>query len=232
MTVFFTSDQHIQHVLVALLRWNATHGPGQQLVREDLSETDRVVLAHWHDKMLADKWDAVVSAGDQVFVAGDISVGGKTSEQAALEWIAARPGEKHIYLGNHDSPHPSNRDSHKAQKRYLSPIMNRDGDQVLLPAPFESVQSAGRRRFSFDGKKVDVVISHFPYFADREQPPRDLQWRLRDEGAYLIHGHLHTIKRFNGREIHVGLDAWDFAPVPLEAITEYIKHREESKVML
>jgi calcineurin-like phosphoesterase family protein len=56
-----------------------------------------------------------------------------------------------------------------------------------------------------------------------------MQWRLRDEGKYLIHGHLHSAEKFNGREIHVGVDAWDFTPVPLETIADYIKEREALK---
>lgn len=211
MSVFFTSDQHIGHILVAILRWNATY-PEAPLARDNLTDEDRRTVVAWHDEMLAKNWDAVVTPTDQVWVLGDISVGGRAREKAALEWVDARPGEKHLVAGNHDSCHPCHRESHKDQKRYLE--------------VFDSVQSAARRRFSFDSKKVDVVLSHFPYYADRgDGPPREMQWRLRDEGAYLLHGHVHSNVKFAGREIHVGLDAWDFAPVPLEAIAAYIKER-------
>lgn len=52
------------------------------------------------------------------------------------------------------------------------------------------------------------------YTADHVPASRFMEWRLRDEGRYLLHGHTHTNKRVTGeRQIHVGVDAWYGFPV-------------------
>jgi calcineurin-like phosphoesterase family protein len=207
MNVFFTSDPHIGHRLVARHRYDVVHPHGLALDDEVLD---------WHDDILAQNWDVTVKPDDIVWVLGDVSLGGRAREKAALEWIAARPGEKHLIAGNHDSAHPMHREAHKDQKRYLE--------------VFDSVQSAARRRFSLPTGKLDVMLSHFPYYADHgDGPARYMEWRLRDEGFYLMHGHTHSRQQFNGREIHVGLDAWDLTPVSLGVIQEYLTQREESQ---
>lgn len=50
------------------------------------------------------------------------------------------------------------------------------------------------------------------------------QYRLRDEGRWLLHGHTHQPERIRGREIHVGLDAWDLAPVNEGTIAKLIEN--------
>lgn len=153
-----------------------------------------------HDQHLIDRWTRNVSKNDQVWVLGDIAVSSPTS---ALEIIHSLPGVKHLIAGNHDGCHPMHRDSHKWQPKYL--------------AAFASVQPFARRRI--DG--AEVLLSHFPYSKDRHEA-RYMQYRLRDEGAWLLHGHTHGPERMEGREIHVGLDAWDMSPVPIHTIAEMI----------
>lgn len=158
-----------------------------------------------HDQHLIDQWRGRVRKDDQVWVLGDLSV---SSPYRALGIIDSLPGTKHFIAGNHDSCHPMHRDSHKWQPRYLS--------------HFESVQPFARRRI--DGQ--EVLLSHFPYSKDRHEA-RYMQYRLRDEGLWLLHGHTHAAdQRREGREIHVGVDAWDFAPVSLETIAELMKENQ------
>lgn len=52
-----------------------------------------------HDSWLADMWDRVVGPKDQVWLAGDLTMG---SAATALEWVSQRPGSKHLIMGNHD----------------------------------------------------------------------------------------------------------------------------------
>jgi calcineurin-like phosphoesterase family protein len=159
-----------------------------------------------HDAMLVERWSKVVGKHDQVWVLGDIAV---SSPNGALEIIEGLPGDKHLIAGNHDSCHPMHRDSHRWQRKYLT--------------AFDSVQPFARRRI--DG--TAVLLSHFPYSKDRFEV-RYTQWRLRDEGEWLLHGHTHQAdQRLEGREIHVGVDAWDFTPVPIHVITEMIQEHDE-----
>lgn len=155
-----------------------------------------------HDAHLIDQWCKVVRKDDQVWVLGDLAC---SSPTAALEIVAALPGIKHLVAGNHDSCHPMHRDSHKWQPKYL--------------AAFASVQPFARRRID----RTEVLLSHFPYSKDRHEA-RYMQWRLRDEGAWLLHGHTHQAdQRHEGREIHVGVDAWGMAPVSIDTIAALIR---------
>lgn len=160
-----------------------------------------------HDAALADNWDRLVRPDNQVWVLGDISVGGKTNEMRALEWIAQRPGVKHLIAGNHDSCHPFRREAHKWQRVYLD-------------AAFASVQQSAVRKI--DGSRV--LLSHFPFQGskDGDHTPENRfeEWRLPQIGEnanrWLLHGHTHSPERIRGRQIHVGVDAHDLEPVPLE----------------
>ena len=155
-----------------------------------------------HDEAVLSNWADAVRSDDQVWVLGDLAL---PNPQYALDEIAALPGHKHLIAGNHDKCHPMHRDSHNQQWRYLQ--------------TFKSVQAFARRRFN----GTNVLLSHFPYSRDHTDKPRHSQWRLRDEGEWLIHGHTHDNgPAIVGREIHVGLDAWDLTPVPLHEITRAV----------
>lgn len=184
--MWLTADLHIAHRYVSELRGFA-----------DPAE---------HDAALAENWDRLVRPDHQVWVLGDISVGGKANEMRALEWIAARPGTKHLVAGNHDSCHPYRSQAHKWQRIYLE--------------VFASVQMAAVRKL--DGHRV--LLSHFPFQGspdgDHTVENRFEEWRLPRTGEnadrWLLHGHTHSPDRIHGQQIHVGLDAHNLAPVPLE----------------
>lgn len=149
-----------------------------------------------HDMAVRANWNDVVRPQDQVWVLGDLTLSNPTR---ALNLVATLPGVKHFICGNHDPCHPMHRDSHKWQRRYME--------------VFDSVQPFARRKIAGQA----VLLSHFPYSKDRHEA-RYMQYRLRDEGEWLIHGHTHGPERREGREIHVGLDAWDLRPVHISTI--------------
>lgn len=56
-----------------------------------------------------------------------------------------------------------------------------------------------------------MLLSHFPYEGDHDgREDRYQQWRLRDEGAWLINGHVHGAWTLRNRQINVGVDKWLF----------------------
>jgi len=128
----------------------------------------------------------------------------ETSPSLPRQLIAELPGTKHLIAGNHDRCHPMHRDAHNWQRRYLE--------------VFDSVQSFARRRIA--GRQV--MLSHFPFSGDHTFEDRYTQYRLRDEGAWLLHGHTHSMSKGEGRQIHVGADAWGMAPVSLEVIEKMV----------
>ncbi|MCV7174886.1 metallophosphoesterase [Mycolicibacterium sphagni] len=186
-TVFFTSDPHIRHKLVAEHR--------------DLGD---------HDAVLAQRWDDTVRPEDTIWVQGDLCSGTNQATFRALEWMKQRPGRKRLITGNHDKVHPGvNRECATWMPHYL--------DVFELVAPFARRRIAG----------VNVLMSHFPYLGggDRGDEERYPQWRLPNLGEWLLHGHTHSPSRTNPahpRQIHIGVDAWDYTPVPITEIAKII----------
>jgi calcineurin-like phosphoesterase family protein len=129
----------------------------------------------------------------------------------ALEWLAGRPGTKHLVSGNHDGVHPMHHDSHKKFGPYLE--------------VFASVQQSARRKLA----GYEVLLSHFPFLGSEDAFDtynRFEQWRLPQMGSWLLHGHTHSRVRSHGRSIHVGVDAWDLKPVSVNAIAAIVMEFE------
>lgn len=193
---FFISDLHLQDRKCAEYR-------GFRNVEE-------------HDDAIIESIISTVPAGSEIHILGDISRGTAEAEDKALKLLADlkvwrkglvnNPYTLHLKLGNHDSLHAMHRNSHRRHAKFR--------------AVFESVELFGQIKLGGE----HVLLSHFPYTRDRGRP-RFTQWRLRDEGMYLIHGHTHSDQRFHGREIHVGWDAWQ-RPVSGHEIAQYIAKQE------
>lgn len=165
-----------------------------------------------HDIAIGLNWRDVVGPGDTVWVLGDLCGTDKQTEYA-LETIATFPGVKHLITGNHDAVWPARRQAHRWQRRYLE--------------VFESVQP-------FAIKKINGIrypMSHFPITGDHTEIPRHMQWRLKDTGIPIIHGHTHsqlkTSRSTTGTlQIHVGLDAWNLKPAPEIEVIRLLESEE------
>lgn len=155
-----------------------------------------------HDEAVIARWNETVAPGDVVWHLGDVGM-----SRGFLPLVAHLNGTVHLVAGNHDKVWPGHRDAHKHQREWLD-------------AGFASVQAFARKRIA--GR--DVLLSHFPYEADHTEAARHTQYRLRDEGAWLLHGHTHASGAVapGTRQVHVGLDAWDLRPVPLHAVEALI----------
>lgn len=151
------------------------------------------------DADLIDRWNSTVHPGDVVWHLGDFALGGA---RRALELVGVLHGTIHVIAGNHDPVWPARRDSHKHQA-------------VWLAAGFASVQAFARRRLP-GGQQV--LLSHFPYEGDHRDEERHPEYRLRDTGLPLLHGHVHEAWRIRGRQINVGVDVRGWAPVHLDVL--------------
>lgn len=164
-----------------------------------------------HDEHLIAAWNSVVRPGDLVWHLGDAGLGNETGVLAAVFRLN---GTKHLVTGNHDPVWPGHRDSRKKQRRWLE--------------VFESVQAFAKTRI--DGRTV--LLSHLPYLGagDHTAEERHTQFRLHDEGAWLIHGHTHSRERVDGpRSVHAGLDAWGLKPVSEGEIAALIRETEAAR---
>lgn len=71
---------------------------------------------------------------------------------------------------------------------------------------------------------VRLLASHYPYSGDTTGAERHSKHRPIDAGVPLIHGHTHErdFGSHGSHEFHVGVDAFDFAPIPFELIDAWL----------
>lgn len=159
-----------------------------------------------YENELAEKWDSRVRKDDQVFILGDLAL---NPNKGAFQWMAARPGRKVFISGNHDATHPLHSSWMQATRTWMALGI------------FELIASQGSVKIA--GQKV--LLSHFPYRGEGERDIEDrhVEWRFRDEGLPLLHGHTHSSQNpSNGHQLHVGLDAWDIDLVHEDSVGDWL----------
>ena len=181
------ADPHVGHPLMSRLRGFSS-----------VDEHDHRILANLR----------IMDTEDCFYILGDLAFG--LDKFRLLGQLAAVTYETHVILGNHDRPHPMNRNyaDHLAGWNRI----------------FSSVSVAGSLRH----EGHTVLLSHFPYDGEgshHEGDDRASQWRLRDEGRLLFHGHTHektqrSESALGTPMVHVGADAWGLGPVRLEEAFE------------
>lgn len=76
----------------------------------------------------------------------------------------------------------------------------------------------------------NVRIKHYPYAGSTPDTRYSERRPLRNKNEMLIHGHTHAKERTDGnRQVHVGVDAWDYAPASFDDVRELIKSRCSGK---
>lgn len=150
----------------------------------------------------------------EIWWLGDIAFDGWRER---IKAIGAIPGSHHLVVGNHDRISPEMSRAHAYQRDFLEVF-----DSVHLMA-----------RLSCEGQRF--VLSHYPYSGDSQKEDRDAQWRVRDLGKPILHGHTHSHEKFTlsdkgTPQIHVGLDAHDLRPIRLaEAVKILRKERSNAR---
>jgi calcineurin-like phosphoesterase family protein len=125
----------------------------------------------------------------------------------SLNHIRQLHGRKYLVPGNHDRCWPHDRKYSQLEvQRYTGA-----GFTVLDTS--RTLQVGG----------LDVTLHHFPYRGSGKAKERYLQHRPVDTGGWLLHGHVHDAWRQNERMINVGVDAWNGAPVALDALASLVE---------
>lgn len=202
---FFTSDLHIRHDLVVRERGFVQNHPQMG----EFGLNDEVVDHGAYEAALAEKWDSRVRKDDEVHILGDLAM---NPNKGAFEWLKARPGIIHLYSGNHDATHPMHSSARRALQEWMSLGI------------FATIQSQGSVKI--DGQRV--LISHFPYQGEggRDMEDRHTEWRFRNEGLPLLHGHEHKANVLEAdvpNQFHVGLDSWDLELVHELSIGDWLR---------
>lgn len=153
------------------------------------------------NEQMITRWNDTVGVDDDVWLLGDLSLG---SIRRMVDFVSRLNGRKRLIPGNHDPAWKGHRKQRTAPY-YEAGIV-------------EIVDSA---EFTIAGELV--VASHFPYYPDTHDWPGYDPYRPTDTGGWLLHGHIHEKWRQNGKQINVGVDAWDYRPVHIDQIAELIE---------
>ena len=201
---FFTSDLHIRHDLVVRERgfWRARNADESPFLRSMVADHEA------YEMFLAANWDSRVGKDDIVYILGDLAM---NPNKGAFEWLRARPGRKILISGNHDATAGFHSSASKAQRDWLALGI------------FESIHDFLQVKFG-DRR---VLLSHYPYTGegDRGMEDRHTQFRLRDEGQPLLHGHEHKKNALEvdlPHQLHVGLDSWDLHLVHESTVQDWL----------
>lgn len=206
MARFWTSDLHINHYNIVEF---CHESRGQFWTVETIemalgpAEVDVPDLARMNQTIL-DNYNDLVRPTDEVWFVGDIVMG---HFDTSIEFMRRFHGNKYLVPGNHDN-------CHKMYPKWakFQPAFEAVGFTVLDSEVITTVADQS------------VKVCHFPYTGDSHGKDRYIGNRPFDEGDWLIHGHTHSTQRVDRehRQIHVGVDAWNLAPVPESEIEKIL----------
>jgi calcineurin-like phosphoesterase family protein len=157
------------------------------------------------NESLIERWNERVDDDDEVWVLGDVAMG-RIDESLGL--VGRLRGSKVLVTGNHDRCWPRHpRQPHEWEARYRDA-----GFATILHGTVETTVG-----------DEPVLAGHFPYEGDSHDDDRFTQERPADHGRWLLHGHVHTRWKVHDRQINVGVDVWDYAPVAEDTIATCIE---------
>jgi calcineurin-like phosphoesterase family protein len=157
------------------------------------------------DAALVEEWNRCVRPGDTVWVLGDVALSTKK-----LGPVGLLNGRKILVAGNHDACW----EGHKRWRRHV---------QVYRDAGFDDVVTEGERNAHQLQNGRVVRLAHLPYERDfHEEEDRYAERRPVDDGVPLLCGHVHDRWKLSGRQINVGVDVWDYRPVPEQLVMDLL----------
>lgn len=191
--IWFSSDHHFNHINIL--------NYGRNKFFSSIDEMNRALI---------ENHNSVVDEEDEVYFLGDVVMGKRAD---SLPLLSKMNGRKHLILGNHCYPHPSNK-----QK-----IIDKWTPEYAKY--FESMQT----ELEIEITDTKVLLSHFPATLDHANEVRYDKYRPTYDGI-ILHGHLHVEGIFTEpNHIHVGIDSsWvnygvrRYHPIPIEAIEQII----------
>lgn len=155
---------------------------------------------------MVEKWNSVVNEDDTVYVLGDFAMGHREKTLVLADQLN---GYKKLVPGNHDNCWKGL--SVKMVEKW-TPYYEGVGFEIM-PGQMDHTLPDG----------TVVTLCHFPYSFTTRYDDKYSGNRPIDEGKWLLHGHTHEKEiRTGERQIHIGVDAWDFTPVSEEWIMEII----------
>lgn len=206
--IWFTADAHLGHRAIP------------ELADRPFADSDEM------DAAIVDAWNQMIRPHDMVWCLGDMAMG---DIDRSLELVHRLHGRKHLISGNHDRTFagyghrdPKVIDYWVARYRHAGFItVHTSRNFQLHPRKAAHVQIPLGMGFE------PVLLSHFPYEDTTTTVARFREFQpKRPRGGpapVLIHGHTHSRARTGHRTVHVGMDAWDCAPVHIDEVRELVR---------
>ncbi|MGB3373566.1 MAG: hypothetical protein WBA87_00300 [Microbacterium sp.] len=160
-----------------------------------------------NDAMI-ERWNALVGLDDVVLHLGDLALG-PIDDSVGL--TVRLNGHRLLVPGNHDRVSSATQ-SKRAIERFRP--LYEDAGWTVLPELLVGTRNG-----------LQLLASHYPYSGDTTGPDRHVKHRPVDEGIPLIHGHTHEhdFGAHGTHEFHVGVDAFDFAPIPFAVVDAWLE---------
>jgi calcineurin-like phosphoesterase family protein len=149
---------------------------------------------------IINRYNSIVGVDDVVYHLGDFAFNHKVIPGL----LGRMNGKKHLISGNHDRTHPI-RSKHK---KFIVDYM---------AYGFSSVQEKLELKI---GDRM-FLLQHLPFFKENGDQ-RFPDWRPKDNGQWLLCGHVHEKWLFSDRMINVGVDQWNFYPVSESKILDLV----------
>ena len=152
------------------------------------------------NEAIIEHWNAIVAPEDDVYVLGDLCLGGAGMNDENQKLIERLNGRIHIILGNHDTP-----------------------ARIKMYCFCKNVVEAPKYADMLSYKGYHFYMSHFPTMTANLDEDKPLKARVIN-----LCGHSHTTERFSdfdkGLIYHVEMDAHESYPINIDDIIEDIKH--------
>lgn len=163
------------------------------------------------DAELIRRWNETVPPDAVVLHLGDLALGPIAE---SLARTAVLNGRRLLVPGNHDRVSPATQ-TNRAIERFRP--LYEDVGWTVLPEVLRG-RRAGRI----------LLASHYPYRGDSQAEERHSSHRPEDAGLPLIHGHTHARSHgADGHQFHVGVDAFDYTPIPFAVIDAWLEELAE-----
>src|ERR1035437_7015608 len=164
-----------------------------------VEEMNEVMIKNWND---------IVKPEDTIYCLGDFSLAARPVE----DYTKRLMGTKYLVPGNHDFCHSYNKKSRSTENMAKWVAKYEEWGWKVLP-----------EQTTLDIPGVAIVnMCHHPYTLTGIGDDKYEKWRPKDDGRWLLCGHIHEKWKVVGKMINVGVDQWDFKPVSIEEIKKII----------
>lgn len=211
--VWLSSDLHLGH------RNIASYVEARRRAFKDVEDMDKGIIG---------RFNAEIGYGDKLILLGDLCMG---SFEDSLARLGKLREDIEVWLipGNHDrwSLAYGHRGSEEEQAAKSSRFYQMY-EEALGSRGHVVLDRAGGWRgweLGLEGEAADVIFCHYPVSGESEEGREDRYDWLRPDpaqaGAGVIGGHVHDSWITDIIEgvphVNVGVDVWDYRPVPLQS---------------